>query len=333
MRSLSLLEIKDLKTYFDTDRGLVKAVEGVTFNIDPGETVGVVGESGCGKSVTALSVMKLLPKPVGRIAGGKIIFKGEDLTDATEDRMRQIRGNKISMIFQEPMTSLNPVLTVGYQIMEPLMLHQGMSSREAKAKTIEMLQLVGMPDPGRRVDEYPHQLSGGQRQRAMIAMALACRPELLIADEPTTALDVTIQAQILDLMNDLQREFDTAIMLITHDLGVIAEMAQRVVVMYAGLIVEEAPVVPLFYEPLHPYTRGLLSSIPRVDKDLDKLHVIPGFVPSPFEFPKGCRFHNRCDRALSKCSEEMPPLYVFKDGRAVRCFLYESKSTDRGASR
>lgn len=323
---MSLLEIKDLKTYFDTDRGLVKAVEGVTFHINPGETLGVVGESGCGKSVTALSVMRLLPKPIGRIAGGSILFKGEDLTKASEARMRQIRGNKISMIFQEPMTSLNPVLTIGFQIMEPLMLHQGMDSKEAKEKAVELLQLVGIPDPKQRVDEYPHQLSGGQRQRAMIAMALACKPELLIADEPTTALDVTIQAQILDLMNDLQREFNAAIMLITHDLGVVAEMAQRVVVMYAGLIVEEAPVASLFYEPLHPYTQGLLTSIPRIDKDLDKLHVIPGFVPSPFEFPDGCRFHNRCERAFSRCSREIPPLYSLGDGRMVRCFLYDSDS-------
>lgn len=323
---MSLLEIKDLKTYFDTDRGLVKAVEGVTFHINPGETLGVVGESGCGKSVTALSVMRLLPKPIGRIAGGSILFKGEDLTKASEARMRQIRGNKISMIFQEPMTSLNPVLTIGFQIMEPLMLHQGMDSKEAKEKAVELLQLVGIPDPKQRVDEYPHQLSGGQRQRAMIAMALACKPELLIADEPTTALDVTIQAQILDLMNDLQREFNAAIMLITHDLGVVAEMAQRVVVMYAGLIVEEAPVASLFYEPLHPYTQGLLTSIPRIDKDLDKLHVIPGFVPSPFEFPDGCRFHNRCERAFSRCEREIPPLYSLGDGRMVRCFLYDSDS-------
>lgn len=331
MRSLNLLEIKDLKTYFDTDRGLVKAVEGVTLHIGHGETLGVVGESGCGKSVTALSVMRLLPKPAGRIAGGKIIFKGEDLTEATEDRMRQIRGNKISMIFQEPMTSLNPVLTIGFQIMEPLIIHQNMSSKDARAKAIEMLQVVGIPDPEQRVDEYPHQLSGGQRQRAMIAMALACRPELLIADEPTTALDVTIQAQILDLMNELQRGFNTAIMLITHDLGVVAEMAQRVVVMYAGLIVEEAPVEPLFYEPLHPYTQGLLASIPRIDKDVDKLHVIPGFVPSPFEFPRGCRFHNRCDKVFSRCSEEAPPLYTLGNGRMVRCFLYESDSIGGGA--
>ncbi len=319
---MSLLEIKGLKTCFDTDRGVVRAVDGVSFSIKPGRTLGVVGESGCGKSVTALSILRLLPKPVGRIAAGSIRLRDRDLLALSEREMRSVRGNDISMIFQEPMTSLNPVFTVGDQIAEPLMLHQQMNRRRAMDRAVEMLQVVGIPNAERRVAEYPHQLSGGQRQRAMIAMALACRPALLIADEPTTALDVTVQAQILDLMNDLKDRFGSSVMLITHALGVIAETAQRVVVMYAGRVVEEADVEPLFAEPLHPYTQGLLRSIPRLDCDRERLDVIPGVVPNPLEFPPGCRFHNRCDKAFDRCRREEPPLYLL-GGRSVRCWLYE----------
>jgi oligopeptide/dipeptide ABC transporter ATP-binding protein len=319
---VSLLEIKGLKTCFDTDRGVVRAVDGVSFSIKPGRTLGVVGESGCGKSVTALSILRLLPKPVGRIAAGSIRLRDRDLLALSEREMRSVRGNDISMIFQEPMTSLNPVFTVGDQIAEPLMLHQQMNRRRAMDRAVEMLQVVGIPNAERRVAEYPHQLSGGQRQRAMIAMALACRPALLIADEPTTALDVTVQAQILDLMNDLKDRFGSSVMLITHALGVIAETAQRVVVMYAGRVVEEADVEPLFAEPLHPYTQGLLRSIPRLDCDRERLDVIPGVVPNPLEFPPGCRFHNRCDKAFDRCRREEPPLYLL-GGRSVRCWLYE----------
>nr|HPJ25777.1 ABC transporter ATP-binding protein [Synergistaceae bacterium] len=264
---MALLEVKNLRTFFDTDRGLIRAVDGVSFSIESGKTLGIVGESGCGKSVTALSIMRLVHKPVGRIAGGEILFENADLLKNSEKQMRSVRGNHISMIFQEPMTSLNPVYTVGFQIMEPLILHQNLSSREAKKRAIEMLDIVGIPNASQRVEEYPHQLSGGQRQRAMIAMALACNPALLIADEPTTALDVTVQAQILDLMNNLKREFGSSVMLITHDLGVIAETAQHVVVMYAGKVVEEAPVRPLFKDSKHPYTRGLLRSIPKIRED------------------------------------------------------------------
>ncbi|QTX31959.1 ABC transporter ATP-binding protein [Aminithiophilus ramosus] len=327
---MSLLEIKGLKTCFDTDRGVVRAVDGVSFSIKPGRTLGVVGESGCGKSVTALSILRLLPKPVGRIAAGSIRLRDRDLLALSEREMRSVRGNDISMIFQEPMTSLNPVFTVGDQIAEPLMLHQQMNRRRAMDRAVEMLQVVGIPNAERRVAEYPHQLSGGQRQRAMIAMALACRPALLIADEPTTALDVTVQAQILDLMNDLKDRFGSSVMLITHALGVIAETAQRVVVMYAGRVVEEADVEPLFAEPLHPYTQGLLRSIPRLDCDRERLDVIPGVVPNPLEFPPGCRFHNRCDKAFDRCRREEPPLYLL-GGRSVRCWLYEDDGRKEGS--
>ncbi len=328
---MSLLEIKGLKTCFDTDLGLVRAVDGVSFSVEPGRTLGVVGESGCGKSVTALSILRLLPKPVGRIAAGSIRLHGRDLLALSEQEMQTVRGNDISMIFQEPMTSLNPVFTVGDQISEPLMLHQKMNRRQALDRAVEMLQVVGIPNAERRVAEYPHQLSGGQRQRAMIAMALACRPALLIADEPTTALDVTVQAQILDLMNDLKEQFGSSVMLITHALGVIAETAQRVVVMYAGRVVEEADVEPLFAEPLHPYTQGLLRSIPRLDCDRERLDVIPGVVPNPLEFPPGCRFHNRCDRVFDRCSREEPPLYFLSGGRKVRCWLYEDDGRKEGS--
>lgn len=329
---MSLLEVKGLKTWFDTDRGTVKAVDGVSFSISPGQTLGIVGESGCGKSVTSLSIMRLLPKPAGRIAAGEVLFKGRNLLDLSEGEMRSVRGNEISMIFQEPMTSLNPVFPIGEQIMEPLILHQGLKGDEALERAVEMLRVVGIPNPGRRVREYPHQLSGGQRQRAMIAMALACNPALLIADEPTTALDVTVQAQILELMNGLKEAFGSAVMLITHDLGVIAQTAQRVVVMYAGKVVEEADVVPLFGDPLHPYSQGLLRSIPRLDEDRERLEVVPGVVPNPLDFPPGCRFHNRCPHCFDLCRQEEPPLFVFSDGRRGRCWLLKDHPAKVGES-
>lgn len=325
---MSLLEIKDLHTVFDTDRGTVSAVDGVSLAIEQGETLGIVGESGCGKSVTALSVLRLIQKPTGRIASGEILFQGENILSLPESDMRKIRGNKISMIFQEPMTSLNPVYTAYNQIAEPLMLHQGMSAKDARKRAVEMLDIVGIPNAVSRIDEYPHQFSGGQRQRIMIAMALACKPLLLIADEPTTALDVTVQAQILDLMNNLKNEFGSSVMLITHSLGVIAETAQRVVVMYAAKVVEEAPVHLLFKTPLHPYTRGLLSSIPRMDETRERLNVIPGIVPSPFAFPEGCRFNDRCPECFDKCISSMPPIFTRKDKRKVRCWLYENDETE-----
>ncbi len=320
---MSLLEVRGLKSCFDTDRGTLRAVDGVSFSIEQGETLGVVGESGCGKSAAALSILRILPSPTGRVAGGSVRLRGRELLTLSEHEMRSVRGNDISMIFQEPMTSLNPVFTIGDQIAEPLMLHRKMSRRQAMDRAVEMLGIVRIPNPERRVLEYPHQLSGGQRQRAMIAMALACRPALLIADEPTTALDVTVQAQILDLMNDLKEQFGSAVMLITHALGVIAETAQRVIVMYAGRIVEESGVVALFKEPLHPYTQGLLRSMPRPDEDKERLEVIPGTVPTPLDFPPGCRFHNRCGKVFDRCTHDEPPLFAVEGGRKVRCWLYE----------
>ena len=327
---MALLEIKDLHTVFDTDRGTVRAVDGVSMSIEPGETLGVVGESGCGKSVTALSILQLLQKPTGRIASGEIVMEGQNLTRMSEPEMRKIRGNRISMIFQEPMTSLNPVYTICNQISEPLILHQGMSKTQARARSIEMLDIVGIPNAKSRIDEFPHQFSGGQRQRIMIAMALACKPVLLIADEPTTALDVTVQAQILDLMNDLKQEFGSSVMLITHSLGVIAETAQRVIVMYAAKVVEEAPVKPLFKSPTHPYTRGLLTSIPKMDETVARLPVIPGIVPSPLNFPQGCRFHNRCPECFDRCTIEEPPLFRVAEDHTARCWLFEDKEVAAG---
>lgn len=321
---MALLEIENLQTVFDTDRGIVKAVDGVSFSIERGETLGVVGESGCGKSVTALSILRLVQKPTGRIAGGDIRLNGKSLLALSEAEMRRIRGCDISMIFQEPMTSLNPVYTVCNQLSEPLMLHQDMSRHDARRRAIEMLDVVGIPNSASRVNDYPHQFSGGQRQRIMIAMALACNPSLLIADEPTTALDVTVQAQILDLMNAIKKEFGSSVMLITHTLGVVAETAQRVVVMYAAKVVEEADVRPLFKEPLHPYTRGLLASIPRMDETKERLTAIPGLVPSPLSFSAGCRFHNRCPECFGKCQNAAPPLFLLKGGRKVRCWLFEN---------
>ena len=304
-----LLDIKDLSTYFYTSEGEVKAVDGVSFHINEGETLAVVGESGCGKSVTSLSVMRLIPWPPGKIVGGEILFNQKDILKMSDEEMQKIRGNEISMIFQEPMTSLNPVYSVGFQISEALELHQHMNKAQAWEKSIDMLKLVGIPLPEKRVAEFPHQLSGGMRQRVMIAMALACNPRLLIADEPTTALDVTIQAQILDLLCKLKSELGMAILLITHDLGVVAEMAERVVVMYAGKVVEEGDVISIFHHPLHPYTEGLLESIPKLHaKNDEKLHVIEGIVPNPAHMPKGCRFSPRCPKASEQCFSAEPPL-------------------------
>ncbi len=321
-----LVEIEDLMTYFYTEDGVVPAVDGVSMHIDKGETLGVVGESGCGKSVTALSVMRLIPRPPGKIEQGRITFEGRDLLTLRESEMRKIRGNDISMIFQEPMTSLNPVYTVGNQISEAIELHQGLSHRKGMEKSVEMLRQVGIPLPEQRVNEYPHQMSGGMRQRVMIAMALSCNPKLLIADEPSTALDVTIQAQILELMRKLKDDLGTAIMLITHDLGVIADMAERVVVMYCGKVVEEADVFTLFKDPKHPYTEGLLNSIPRMDAaKRGRLHVIEGVVPNPLYMPEGCRFNPRCPYAMEICLQEEPPLVALGPGRTVACWLRSGK--------
>ena len=318
-----LLEVKDLKTYFYTDDGVVKAVDGVNFSVEAGKTIGIVGESGCGKSITAMSILRLIPDPPGKIVDGEVIFNGEDLTKVSDKRIREIRGNDISMIFQEPMTSLNPVFTVGYQIEEVLMLHQKLEEKEAREKAIEMIRLVGIPNPDRIVDEYPHQLSGGMRQRIMIAMALACQPRLLIADEPTTALDVTIQAQILELMNDLKNRLNTSIMLITHDLGVIAEMADHVIVMYSGKVVEDAPIGELFKNPRHPYTVGLMNSIPSLVKEGQRLDTIPGRVPNPLYLPKGCYFHPRCKYAVEECRHVQPELRNIGPGHKVACLRAE----------
>jgi len=309
----SLLEVSDLGTWFYTRQGIVKAVDGVDFEVAAGETLAIVGESGCGKSMTALSLMRLIPEPPGRIVSGSIRLAGRDLLKISEEEMRDVRGNEISMIFQEPMTSLNPVMTIGKQISEALILHRDMDRKAAMKRAIEMLDLVRIPEPAQRAKEYPHQLSGGMRQRAMIAMALACNPKVLIADEPTTALDVTIQAQILELIVELQREFSAAVILITHDLGVVAETAHRVIVMYAGRKVEEATVGELFARPLHPYTVGLMNSIPRLDlmrgqtdRSNERLQEIPGIVPPLFDLPPGCDFAPRCNRADDKCRSERP---------------------------
>lgn len=315
-----LLEVKDLETEFKVKRGTVKAVNGVSFEVDKGEILAVVGESGSGKSVTSLSVMGLIRDP-GRVAGGEILFNGENLLKKSTKEMQAVRGDKISMIFQEPMTSLNPVYRVKDQIMETILTHTTMNKKEALKRAIEMLELVGIPAPEQRVNDYPHQMSGGMRQRVMIAMALACDPELLIADEPTTALDVTIQAQILDLINRLREKLGMAVLLITHDLGVVAETADKVVVMYCGRVVEQATVEQLFTKPLHPYTQGLLDSIPKMDEDRERLYMIKGIVPDPIHLPKGCSFADRCDKCMEKCREHMPKLSVTEDGRKVRCFL------------
>ena len=316
-----LLAVRDLKTYFYTADGVTRAVDGISFTVGAGETLGIVGESGCGKSVTALSILQLLPPKIGRIAGGEVLFQGRDLTKLSEAEMRDIRGNDIAMIFQEPMTSLNPVFTVGHQIAEAVRIHQGLDRKAAEQRAVDMLTLVRIPDPARRAQDYPHQFSGGMRQRAMIAMALACDPKLLIADEPTTALDVTIQAQILKLITDLQQRTGAAVILITHDLGVVAETCERVVVAYAGRKVEEADVEDLFARPLHPYTQGLMASLPRMRKTgrRGRLAEIPGVVPSLREPMPGCAFAPRCALATNQCRAEQPQLRAFGDTHLVAC--------------
>lgn len=321
----TLIEVKNLKTYFFTEDGVVPAVDGMDFEIRKGETLAIVGESGSGKSVTSLSILRLISSPPGKIVDGEIIFAGENLMEKTDEEMRAIRGNKISMIFQEPMTSLNPVYRVGNQISESLMLHQGMNTKQALEQSIKLLELVGIPEAERRVMAYPHELSGGMRQRVMIAIALACNPELLIADEPTTALDVTIQNQILELMKDLKKKIDTSIMLITHDLGVVAEMADRVIVMYSGQIVEQGDVFTIFDHPKHPYTEGLLQSKPSHEKRKGKLYTIEGVVPNPLRLPDGCRFAPRCQYANELCHSAMPEVTEVAKDELVRCWKY----TDR----
>ena len=322
----TVLEVDGLKTYFFTRGGVVKAVDDVSFSLRKGETLAIVGESGCGKSMTALSLMRLVPDPPGRIVAGRITLDGQDLMSLDEDEMRDIRGNEISMIFQEPMTSLNPVLTIGYQISEALRLHQGLSKAQAMDRAVEMLRLVKIPEPEQRAKEYPHQLSGGMRQRAMIAMALSCNPKVLIADEPTTALDVTIQAQILDLILNLKERLGTAVILITHDLGVVAETAQRVIVMYAGRKVEEADIISLFDLPLHPYTNGLLASVPRLsimsgeEEAVERLTEIPGIVPALNDLPPGCAFSPRCPFADEKCRGAYPPYEQKRPGHWAACW-------------
>lgn len=324
-----LLEVSGLKTYFQDRKGQVPAVDGVDFILRKGETLGIVGESGCGKSVTSMSILHLMP-PKGRIVDGTIRFKGRDITHLPPAEMAKLRGKEIAMIFQEPMTSLNPVYTVGYQISEMILRHEKISKKEARARAIEMLRLVNIPAPEKRIDEYPHELSGGMRQRVMIAMAVSCNPELLIADEPTTALDVTIQAQILDLMRTLKQTLNTSIMMITHDLGVVAEMSDYVLVMYAGMVMEYSDVRSLFADPLHPYTQGLLKALPRMGESQEKLYVIDGVVPSLYELPAGCRFWPRCAYATERCKHEIPALYEV-EGRKVRCFRYENGVKEAGS--
>lgn len=316
-----LLRVEDLKTYFLTYEGTIKAVDGVSLTINKGETLGLVGESGCGKSVTALSIMRLIQSPPGKIVGGKIFFEGKNLLDISEKEMRKIRGCKISMIFQEPMTSLDPMFTIGSEIMEVLQLHQNLKKDQAKKKAIESLCTVRFPDPEKRIDDYPHELSGGMRQRVMIAMALSCNPALLIADEPTTALDVTIQSQILKLIEDLRKEFNTSVLLITHDLGVIAKTCDNVALMYAGYIVEYTDVYTFFREPLHPYAKGLMKSIPRLDSEIKKLEIIKGLVPNLLDLPPGCPFHPRCDFCFELCTKKMPELTNIGKNHLVRCHL------------
>ena len=323
-KTQTLLEVKDLQTHFFTDSGKVASVNGVSFSVGKGETVGIVGESGCGKSVTSFSLLQLVSEP-GKIVGGEILFDGKNLLKYSKREMRQLRGNKISMIFQEPLTSLNPVFTVGSQISEAIRLHQNVDKKEAKKKAIEMLKKVGIPRAEKHYFSFPHLLSGGMRQRVMIAMALSCNPQLLIADEPTTALDVTIQAQILKLMKKLSEEYGTSIIMITHDLGVVAEMVDRVIVMYAGQIVEQDNVFNIFKNPKHPYTKGLLNSTPKIHQLKDQLESIEGNVPIPSELPVGCKFHPRCPYAMDICRKQEPSLVQAKDGSEVRCWLHSDE--------
>ncbi len=321
----NILRIENLSTHFETARGTVKAVDGVDLHLNEGDTLGIAGESGCGKTVLALSVMRLIPRPPGRIVSGRILFEGQDLLGLPEEEMRRVRGKRISMIFQEPMTSLNPVFRIGDQVAETLRLHEGLSAADAHDRAVEMLRMVGIPAPEARARDYPHQMSGGMRQRVMIAMALSCRPRLMLADEPTTALDVTIQAQILELIQDLKREVGTSVILITHDLGVIAEAAQYAAVMYAGWVVEQGPVGSIFSAPLHPYTVGLMNSIPRIGKHHARdgyLNVIPGTIPDLLELPSGCKFRDRCPHAMPVCAEKKPELLEKAPGHTVRCWLH-----------
>jgi oligopeptide/dipeptide ABC transporter ATP-binding protein len=322
-----ILQIENLSTHFETARGTVRAVDEVNLRLNEGDTLGIAGESGCGKTVLALSIMRLIPRPPGRIVSGRILFEGGDLLALSDEEMRRMRGKRISMIFQEPMTSLNPVFRIGDQVAETLRLHEGLSSRDAQARAVEMLRLVGIPAPEMRTRDYPHQMSGGMRQRVMIAMALSCRPRLMLADEPTTALDVTIQAQILDLIQDLKREVGTSVILITHDLGVIAEAAQYAAIMYAGWVVEQGPVADIFASPLHPYTVGLMNSIPHIGSappGKGYLNVIPGTVPDLLELPSGCKFRDRCPRVMAVCAERAPQLREKTPGHSVRCWLWHS---------
>lgn len=317
-----IIEVKGLRTSFLTDDGEIPVVNSIDFHINPGEVLGIVGESGCGKSVTSLSIMGLVPSPAGKVEG-EILFKGNNIANAPEAKMRKVRGNEIAMIFQEPMTSLNPVFTIGEQLVETLRIHRKWNKKQARQRAVEMLKLVGLGRADELIDEYPHQLSGGMRQRVMIAMAMICEPKLLIADEPTTALDVTIQAQILELMKKLNKETDTAIMMITHDLGVVAQMCERVIVMYAGKVVEEGKVQSVFQNPKHPYTIGLLQSIPDMRLKKDRLYSIPGNVPKPGTSQLGCQFAPRCSHAMEQCISEIPSLLEFEEGQQVRCWLYE----------
>jgi peptide/nickel transport system ATP-binding protein len=326
--TVKLLNVRDLKTHFFTDEGVVKAVDGVSFSMEKGTTLGVVGESGCGKSVMSLSLIRLIDFP-GRIAGGDIMFKGRNIRQLSDSEIRRIRGNEISVIFQEPMTSLNPVLTVGYQLSEVLYTHQNMNKRQAHDTVISMLRKVGISEPDKRFNQYVHSMSGGMRQRAMIAMALLCRPDLLIADEPTTALDVTIQAQILELMKQLQKDFDASIIFITHDLGVISEVADSVIVMYGGRIVESADVVTLFKNPLHPYTWGLMQCLPKLNEDTDQLYTIKGLVPHPMELSEGCKFNSRCRFVIPKCREEEPPLMHTGGGHYSACWRWDENLLEK----
>lgn len=323
-----LLDVKNLKTYFHSDRGVVKAADDVSFYVNEGETLGIVGESGCGKSISCMSLVRLVETPPGKYEGGEILFNGEDMLKVSDERIREIRGNDISFIFQEPMTSLNPIFKIGRQISETMMLHRGMTKDEAYKESIKMLELVKIPNPERVVDDYPFALSGGMRQRAMIAMALACEPRLLIADEPTTALDVTIQAQVLDLMNELKQKLNASIIFITHDLGVIAEMSDRVMVMYAGKVVEVATVVDIFKDPKHPYTIGLICSKPDMATSSTRLHVIPGNVPDLSNLPEGCPFHPRCEKAMDICRKSFPNEVMLDGEHRIACWLYDNDTKE-----